>query len=99
MKKALPFLLMLCAGVSALAFHQKSVRSSDLDSIVNTERAFARTAAEKGTRDAFLAFMADDSIVFAPGPTNGKKNWEARAKRPGLLSWEPMYADISAAGD
>lgn len=99
MKKALPFLLLMSLGVSALAFQQKSVRSSDLDSLVNTERAFSRTAAEKGTRDAFLAFMADDGIVFAPGPVNGKKSWEARPKRPGLLSWEPIYADISAAGD
>jgi ketosteroid isomerase-like protein len=100
MKKALPFLLVLCAGLSsALALQQKSVRSSDLDSLVNTERAFSRTAAERGTRDAFLAFLADDGIVFAPGPTNGKKTWEARSKRPGLLSWEPIYADISAAGD
>jgi ketosteroid isomerase-like protein len=92
-------MLILAIAVSALAFQQKSVRSSDLDNIVNTERAFSRTAAERGTRDAFLAFMSDDSIVFAPDPANGKKTWEARPKRPGLLSWEPIYADISAAGD
>lgn len=99
MKKALPFLLILCTVASAFALQQKSVSSSDLDSIVNTERAFSRMAAEKGTRDAFLAFMADDGIVFAPGPVNGKKSWEARPSRPGLLSWGPSYADISAAGD
>jgi ketosteroid isomerase-like protein len=99
MKRAFPLLLMLAVAVSALAFQQKSVRSSDLDSMVNTERAFSRTAAEKGTRDAFLEFLADDGIVFAPGPANGKQTWQARPKRPGLLSWEPIYADISAAGD
>ncbi|HEV7844168.1 MAG TPA: nuclear transport factor 2 family protein, partial [Pyrinomonadaceae bacterium] len=99
MKKALPFLLLVALSISALAFQQKSVRSSDLDSLVNTERAFARRAAEEGTRDAFLAFLADDGIVFAPGPTNGKKSWEARPSRPGLLSWGPIYADISVAGD
>jgi ketosteroid isomerase-like protein len=99
MKKALPALLLLAVAVSALAFQQKSVRSTDLDNLVNTERDFSRTAAERGTRDAFLAFMSDESIVFAPGPSNGKKTWGARPKRPGLLSWEPIYADISAAGD
>jgi ketosteroid isomerase-like protein len=99
MKKALPFLLLWALALPALALQQKSVRSSDLDALVNTERAFARAAAERGTRDAFLAFLADDGIVFAPGPVNGKKSWEARPKRPGLLSWEPIYADISAAGD
>jgi len=99
MKKALPLLLILCAVASALGLQQRSTRSKDLDAMVATERAFSRKAAEAGTRDAFLAFMADDSIVFAPGPVNGRKSWEPRPKRPGLLSWEPSYADISAAGD
>lgn len=99
MKKALPLLLILCTTFAALAVRQRSDHSSDLDSLVNTEREFARTAAAKNTRDAFLAFLADDGIVFSPGPSNGKKTWEARPVRPGLLSWEPIYADISAAGD
>lgn len=99
MKKALPFLLILCAALSAFAFQERSAHSRDLDALVNTERSFARTAAERGTRDAFLAFLADDGIVFSPGPANGKKTWEARPTRPGLLSWEPVYADISEAGD
>jgi ketosteroid isomerase-like protein len=99
MKKALPFLLLLALALPALALQQKSVRSTDLDSMVGTERAFARAAATSGTRAAFLAFVADDGIVFAPGPVNGKKSWGERPARPGLLSWEPIYADISAAGD
>jgi ketosteroid isomerase-like protein len=99
MKKALPLLLLLMLVIPALAFQQKSVRSTDLDSMVSTERAFARAAAASGTRAAFLAFVADDGIVFAPGPVNGKKSWGERPARPGLLSWEPIYADISAAGD
>ncbi|MBD0369446.1 MAG: DUF4440 domain-containing protein [Pyrinomonadaceae bacterium] len=99
MKKASALMLLAALAVSALGLQQKSARSSDLDSMITTERAFARRAAERGTRDAFLAFMADDSIVFVPGPANGKKTWEARPSRPGLLSWEPIYADISAAGD
>jgi ketosteroid isomerase-like protein len=99
MKKALPILLIFSASVAALAFQQRSVRSSDLDALVNSERAFARMAAERNTREAFLAFMSDESIVFSPGPSNGKKTWTARPVRPGLLSWEPIYADISAAGD
>lgn len=99
MKKALSLLLVLSATLASVIAQQKNDHSPDLDSMVNAERAFSRTAAEKGTRDAFLAFMSDDSIVFAPGPTNGKKSWSARPARLGLLSWEPVYADISAAGD
>ncbi len=99
MKKALPFLLIIMLGLSSLAFHQKSAQPSDLELMVSTERAFAQRAAERGTRDAFLAFMSDESIVFAPGPVNGKKSWGERPARPGLLSWQPSYADISQAGD
>ncbi|HEX8746195.1 MAG TPA: DUF4440 domain-containing protein [Pyrinomonadaceae bacterium] len=99
MKKALPLLLILCTVASAFPLRQSGTRTTDLDALVAAERAFSRAAAERGTRDAFLAFMADDSIVFAPGPVNGKKSWEPRPRRPGLLSWEPIYADMSGAGD
>ena len=63
------------------------------------EHAFAKAAATKGTRDAFLEFLADDGIIFQPGPVNGKKFWGARQPRKGLLSWEPVFADVSRAGD
>jgi ketosteroid isomerase-like protein len=103
MKRTLPPLLLLLAAVSlsmkATAFQTQNDHAKDLDALVQTERDFARAAAAKGTRAAFLAFLADDGIVFAPGPVNGKKSWEARPSRPGLLAWEPIYADISAAGD
>jgi ketosteroid isomerase-like protein len=63
------------------------------------EHDFARAAATKGTRDAFLEFLADDGIIFQPGPVNGKKFWTERQPRKGLLSWEPVFADVSRAGD
>ena len=99
MKKALSLLLVLSVTLTALAVQQKNGHSPELDLLVNTEREFARAAAARGTRAAFLAFLADDGIVFNPGPANGKKTWEAKPARPGLLSWWPIYADISAAGD
>jgi hypothetical protein len=43
-----------------------------VQSLVDAERNFARTALERGIRDSFLQFLAEDSIVFAPGPTNAK---------------------------
>src|SRR5436190_18110221 len=30
---------------------------------------------------------------------NAKKVWGERAPRKGLLSWEPIFADVSRAGD
>ena len=67
--------------------------------LVEMEHAFAKAAATKGTRDAFLEFLADDGIIFQPGPVNGKKFWGERQPRNGLLSWEPIFADVSRAGD
>ncbi|MFL6232611.1 MAG: YybH family protein [Thermoanaerobaculia bacterium] len=74
-------------------------RQAALDSLVAAEKAFARTAAEKGTRDAFLAFLADDGLMFQPDPVNGKELWRSRPAPPGLLSWYPVYSEVSLAGD
>jgi ketosteroid isomerase-like protein len=88
--------------VSALVFGQNA-GSSTLQSLVETERAFAKSSEQLGTQPAFLAFIANDGILFRPTAVNGKK-WmldhpvPASSKRP-LLHWWPIYADISQAGD
>jgi len=75
-------------------------RQAALDSVVAAEKAFAQTAAEKGTREAFLTFLADDGLVFQPDPMNGKEAWKARQPPPGsLLSWYPVHSEVSLAGD
>jgi ketosteroid isomerase-like protein len=71
---------------------------SDIQKLVDTENSFARTAAEKNTRAAFLQFLADDGIVFSPQRSNGKQVWTARKETPALLSWYPIFADISGNG-
>lgn len=87
-------------AISSLVTAQKtSVRKQNREALVQMEHDFARAAATKGTRDAFLEFIADDGILFQPGPINGKKFWTERQPRKGLLSWEPIFADVSRAGD
>src|SRR5947199_1746096 len=93
-------ILFFSLALASFAFVQKGdVRQANRLAIVEAERAFARAAATKGTRDAFLEFLADDGLIFQPGPVNGKQFWQARAPRKGLLSWEPVFADVSLAGD
>src|SRR5439155_6164657 len=93
-------ILFFSLALASFAFAQKGdVRQANRLAIVEAERAFARAAAVKGRRDAFLEFLADDGIIFQPGPVNGKQFWQARAPRKGLLSWEPVFADVSLAGD
>lgn len=73
---------------------------SDWRSLVETEKAFARAAAEKGIRSAFLEYLAGGALVFRPEPTPGRPLYEKL--EPGLaarLVWKPAFAEISASGD
>ena len=74
-------------------------RQAALDAVVAAEKAFAKTAAEKGTRAAFLEVLAEDSVVMVPRPLPGRATWEGRPARPSLLAWFPVAADVSLAGD
>lgn len=71
--------------------------------MIHTEQAFSRMALEKNTRDAFMAFIADDGLLFRPGAVNGKK-WMLEHpappsdKRP-LLQWQPILGVMAASGD
>jgi ketosteroid isomerase-like protein len=75
----------------------KESRSAALLSLVDAEYAFARTAKEKGIQEAFLAFLADDAVLFRPGPVPGKQWLRAHPAAAGLLSWRPVMAEVSAA--
>jgi ketosteroid isomerase-like protein len=68
--------------------------------IVEAERAFAADGMARGVRDSFLAHMADEAIVFAPGPTGAKAFYGARPpSKPGVLDWWPVWAGIARSGD
>jgi len=71
---------------------------TDLEKLVGTERAFAKTALDKGTRSAFLEFMSSDAVVFNPDRTVAKPFWTALTESPAALVWAPNFADISTNG-
>jgi ketosteroid isomerase-like protein len=77
-------------------------RDTALSTLVETERSFAKTCAEKGVRVSFLQFFAEDGIAFFPEPTKYK---EAVKGRPApdphavTLQWEPQAGDVAASGD
>lgn len=70
-----------------------------LQSLVSAERAFARMSVAKNTRDAFVANLAEDCVMFRPLPVNGYELYHARPVGAARLVWEPVYAEVSAAGD
>jgi hypothetical protein len=95
MMKPLTILAALAVAVS----FQSTPAKTPLQAMIDQERAFAKTADEKGTRDAFLEFLAEESLLFTPGPTPGKLYYKNRPDLPIKLSWTPEFADVSAAGD
>lgn len=98
MKKSL--IVWILAAVCAVpGFAAMVDRQAALNAVVAGEKAFSKAAATKGTRAAFLEYLAEDSVVFAPGPVPGRATWEGRPARPSLLSWYPVVADVSLAGD
>jgi ketosteroid isomerase-like protein len=79
--------------------------AADPAPVAAAEQAFAKSVAELGIRDGFLAHMADDAIVFAPGPVSAKALYGGRppskpASQGGTqLVWWPTFAGLAASGD
>lgn len=88
--KALPLLALILAMPAA---------ADDFEDMVSAEKAFAADASARNTRDAFLAALADDGIVFAPGPSDGNRVWQARKVNKNRLEWAPEVAEIAVSGD
>src|SRR4030095_16654649 len=95
------------ASISLLLFAAAIVVSQDqpvptaLASLTATERAFARTSVEKGFRESFLTFFANDGIFFQPQPVKARETLRAQPAKPQTftLNWEPIFGDVSDAGD
>src|SRR5262245_52482272 len=86
-------------AIAILLASSGSSLSPDVASLIDAERAFARASAEKGTRAAFLVYLADDAVLFRPEPVKGKSWYRAQAASTSSLVWEPEFADVSASND
>ncbi len=70
--------------------------------MADTERAFAKRAAQVGVRDSFLEFFADDAIRFDGAPQPAKPFLQQLKPQPPSvveLSWEPRFGDVAASGE
>ena len=85
--------------VAGAAFAQSSSLQTDFDGLVAAERAFAKLSEDKGIKESFLANVADDAVVFRPGPVPGKEWLSAHPNPAALLVWHPTHAVIAASGD
>jgi ketosteroid isomerase-like protein len=93
--KALKILLSAPLLLSLYANAQKGI-----DGVIRAERSFAAYSVAHGTKDAFLKFIDSNAVMFDKGqPVNALKLWSLREKRPGILNWQPQFAEIAASGD
>ena len=71
------------------------------ETLVETDQRFAAKAAEAGRKEAFLEFLADDSVVFRSGPVDAIDLYtsDAFAEEASQIAWKAHYVDVSRAGD
>jgi len=101
--RAWPGLCVPCLVLSYLILPclraESPASAPDLKSLVESERAFARLSIEKGMRQAFLKYLAKDSIGFGSGPIKAREAWLARPESKRVLSWEPNFVTIASSGE
>ena len=91
--------IAVLAMVALTSFPPRASADAALDSLIATERAFAALSLAKGMREAFLAYLTEDAIVFQPHAMNGRAFWQARGPSAATLKWEPAFGAVSSAGD
>jgi ketosteroid isomerase-like protein len=93
--------MILLITVFAVACRQP-VKQTDVNELLEADRAFSAMCVEKGMGEAFVAFAADDVIKLNPHQhtimnkqeliENFKKDPDGAALK---FSWEPVKADVS----
>jgi len=89
--------LIACALLAATPALAATPSAAQIEA---AERAFAADGLALGVRDSFLKHMADDAIVFRPGPVSAKALYEKRPSSKALrLEWWPQKVVIARSGD
>jgi hypothetical protein len=100
MKKIILAAIVLTAyGSIASAQTASKADPAKVDAVIKAETSFNNLVERKGIKDAFLAVADPEGIVFKPDPVRIIDFYTNIEKQPGLLSWQPKFARISANGD
>lgn len=91
---------LLGVGLATTLFVSAQAGQTPAAQVEAAERAFAADGVAMGVRDSFLKHMADDAIVFAPGPMNARALYEKRlSSRTPSLEWWPQRIVAARSGD
>jgi len=86
-------------GLSPVFYGSPENRAA-LDEVLACEKSQNDLAGEKGMREAYMAYLAEDSMCFRAGPVREYPVQEQKPVQwPWVPSWTPEIADISLAGD
>lgn len=95
LRKTLSLMMILSLPVLA----QTSNLQANLDAMVAAERAFSKLSVEKGFKESFLTYIAEEGILFRPTPVKGKEMLASRPNPPIQLVWWPSHAEIARSGE
>lgn len=71
-----------------------------LKGLIGAEREFAHFTESSNIRGGFLKFMDSTGLIFQQGrPMNAHQVYQRQKAGPGVLSWAPDFAVVSASGD
>ncbi len=81
-----------------------SINNDLIVEISETERRFAAMATEKGVKEAFLAFAANDAVInrnnrIYTGKAGIAEYYDSQNLKNIRLEWKPEYIDVSQSGD
>ncbi len=93
-KTSVALVVFLCFG--QLLSAQKTAQVKE---VLDIEKDYNKTIAQKGIRDGSLAVMEPDAIVFKPEPVSAKTFYTNSEKIPGKFTATPKIARISANED
>jgi len=92
MKKFLALSVIILGSLNIFA-------QNNLQKIYDTEKAFEKSAAEKGINQAFIEFSTTDGTCFFPGyPVNCIEYFKKSERNPAALLWNPTFIDVSSNG-
>jgi ketosteroid isomerase-like protein len=98
-------MLALAAGAGATfvpgahAIGPPTEEAVDAGKLVAQDEAFARAARERGTRAAYLEYLAEDSVILRPGEVAGREYWQDAKNDRTVLHWYPSRAVVATSGD
>src|SRR5690349_2482728 len=100
MRRSLAILTLSMLPAMSLSAQPPSSLQADFDALVETERAFSKLSVEKGIKESFVAYIADDGVLFRGGAFVQGKPWtQEHPNPPASLAWWPTQAGISSSGD